>query len=97
MYVAAVVAPAGGLGIEGGGDGVVQAVPHLDHRLPAQGSVVGQHLVGPLLVAAGKLAVAQQVVEDACGKLVAVVLLEHVLVDILEDDFAVPAQEAEAR
>ena len=97
VYVAAVVAPAGGLGIEGHGNGVIQAVPHLDHRLAAQGPVVGQHLVGPLLVAAGKLTVAQQVVEDTRGEAVAVVLLKHVLVDVLEDDFAVPAQEAEAR
>ena len=95
MHVAAVVAPAGGLSVDVTRDGVVEAVPHLDHALLAKQSVLGQQLLGATQVAAGEVVVTQQVLEDARGEGVAVVLREHVLTGTLEDNLRVPAEEAE--
>ena len=72
--VAAVVAPAGGLGIEGCRDGVVETVPEFDRTLRTEGTVFSQDFLGPAQVSAGELFILQQVMEDAGGVAVAVVL-----------------------
>ena len=96
MHIAAIVAPAGRLGIEGLVDVVIETVPQSDHRCLTEQTVVGQHLLGAFHVAACKLRVAHQVMEDARGECLSVVLSDDILVDILHDDLAVPAEEAEA-
>ena len=95
VHVAAVVAPAGSFGIQSLVDGVIQTVPHLDDTLLAQQSVRCQYLLGALLVAACEALVLQQVLENARGVFMAVVLAQYVLVLVHKDNFRVPAEQPE--
>ena len=95
VHIATIVAPTGRLGIDGRLDGVIEAVPQLDDRLLAQGAIVGQQFLGTVQVAAGKLGVLQQVVEDARGEAATIQLRQHIVVLAQEDGLGVPAQETE--
>ena len=89
MHVPTIITPTGSLIVEGKGNCVVEAIEHSHSALFAQQTILSQHHLGTFQIAAGKLFILEQVLEDASGVLAAIVLAEHILVGVVKNELGI--------